>query len=187
MGRCSAPAAEAPEKVTTERPTAAVVTAMRDLARLETAEFHVERVIDLTETQKRFFGLVEARDALLLVAAGDVTAGVDLAELRSEDVVIDKERGAIAITIPPAIVLATRLDNEHTYVHTRRTDLLAERRESLESEARVRAEQTLTELARDRQILARAEKNAVKAVEALARSFGYAEVHVRIRENLREK
>ncbi len=41
------------------RPTPSVITAVRDLARLETAEVHVEKVVDLTDRQSRFFGLIE--------------------------------------------------------------------------------------------------------------------------------
>ena len=55
-----------------------VVVAMKDLARLEATTFHMERVIDLTETQQRFKGLITVKDAILLVAAGDVVGGVDL-------------------------------------------------------------------------------------------------------------
>src|SRR5262245_36249699 len=45
-----------------------VLVAVRDLARLESAQFHMERVIDLSEKQSHLFGLVESEDAILLVA-----------------------------------------------------------------------------------------------------------------------
>lgn len=182
IGRCSAPDAPPPAaSVQVVRDTPNVITAIRDLARLESAEFHIERVIDLTETQRRFFGMVEAKDAILLVAAGDVTAGVDLAQLREEDVRVDQAAGSIEIALPPATILSTRLDNERTYVHTRKTDALAERKESLETEARRRAEQTLADAAKEGRILERAEKNAAKTLEMLARSFGYRSVVVKTR------
>ena len=188
IGRCSAPAPAAPAaSVQVVRDTPNVITAIRDLARLETAEFHIERVIDLTETQRRFFGMLEAKDAILLVAAGDVTAGVDLAELRDEDIVIDKPSGSIEISLPPAKILNTRLDNERTYVHTRKTDALAERKETLETEARRRAEQTLEAAAKEGRILERAEKNAHKTMEMLGRSFGYQRVVVKTRAPLDER
>jgi hypothetical protein len=188
IGRCSAPSPAAPAaSVQVVRDSPNVITAIRDLARLESAEFHIERVIDLTETQRRFFGLVEAKDAILLVAAGDVSAGVDLAELRESDVVIDKAQNRIEISLPPAKILSTRLDNERTYVHTRSTDALAQRKESLETDARRRAEATLESAAKDGRILERAEKNAAKTLEMLARSFGYSDVHVKTRAKLDER
>jgi hypothetical protein len=188
LGRCSAPDAPPPAAtVTTVRPSPSVITAIRDLARLETAEYHIERVVDLTETQKRFFGLVEVQDAILLVAAGDVTAGVDLAELRDHEVVVDQKTSTVEITLPPAKILNTRLDTERTYVHTRKTDTLARRRESLETEARKHAEKTLAQAATEGEILQRADKNAQKAIESLARSFGYQNVRVKRRGPFQEK
>src|SRR5262245_31535653 len=64
-----------PPSVITVRPGASILLAVHDLARLETAQVHVEKVIDLTDRQSRFFGLVEGEDAILLVAAGDATLG----------------------------------------------------------------------------------------------------------------
>src|SRR5690349_7719315 len=47
------------------RTTPSVVTAVRDLARLEAIEFHVERVIDLRDRQSLLFGLIKTQDAIL--------------------------------------------------------------------------------------------------------------------------
>lgn len=159
-----------------------VVVAVRDLARLESAEYHMERVIELTSTQQRVFGLVEAEDSILLVAAADVVAGVDLGELRDGDVTVDPARGTARITLPPPRVLVTRLDNERTFVHSRRTDLLARRGDDLESEARREAERTLQTSAIEAGILDRARANAESTVEALVRSLGYADVQVTFRD-----
>ena len=54
---------------------ATILMAVKDLARLETNELHLEKVIDLTDKQSRFFGLVDTTDAILLIAAGDVDRG----------------------------------------------------------------------------------------------------------------
>lgn len=172
---------ERPANVTVVRPTPQVIVAVRDLARLEAAEYHLERVIDLREQQSRLFGLVESEDAILLVAAGDVTAGVDLTQLRDGDVVVDTVRGEATILLPPAQVLSTRLDNERTYVHTRRTDVLAQRRENLETRARQEAERTLEEAAIEGGVIGRAQRNAERTVETLVRSLGYTKVSVRTR------
>lgn len=173
---------DAPRETLVVRPTADVVVAVRDLARLESASYHVERVMDVTSRQTRLGGLVEAEDTILLVAAADVVAGVDLALLTAEDVVIDAQASRVVITLPPVAVLSARLDNERTYVHRRETDLLARRRETLETEARREAEQTMRQAAIDSGILDRAERNAARTVESLVRSLGYTEVEVRFRD-----
>ncbi|HJL17361.1 MAG TPA: DUF4230 domain-containing protein [Sandaracinaceae bacterium LLY-WYZ-13_1] len=161
------------------QPTPDVVVAVRDLARLESASFHVERVIDLSSRQRHVFGLVEAEDSILLVAAADVVAGVDLSEMEDGDVVIEPERRRATLTLPPVRILSARLDNDRTYVHRRETDVLADRRDDLETRARREAERTLRESAIEGGILRRAERNAAHTVETLVRSLGYEDVVVR--------
>jgi hypothetical protein len=179
IGRCSVPPAPPPAaSVTVVRPTPNVVRAIRDLSRLEGAQYHMERVIDLTEKQTRFFGLIEAEDAILLVASGDVIAGIDLAELGDDDVVVDAERKSVRIKLPPPKILTSRLDNERTYVHTRKTDALAQRKESLETRARKEAENSIVEAATQAGILERARQSNKRTVESLVRSLGFDHVSV---------
>ncbi len=166
------------EVETVVRPTPDVISAMRDLARLQTAEAHIERVIDLRERHRHAFGLIEAEDAILLVAAGDVQAGVDLTELREGDVVIDELGGAVSVTLPPARVFQTRLDNGRTYVHTRRTDMLARRSQSLETRARQEAERTMEEAAIEAGLLHRAQSNAESVLRELIEALGYSDVAI---------
>jgi hypothetical protein len=141
----------------------------------------MERVVDLTEKQSQFFGLIEAEDAILLVAAGDVVAGVDLAKLGDSDIVVDEANHRVRITLPPPQILSAKLDNERTYVHTRRTDVLASRKESLETRARQEAERSIVEAATQAGILERARQNAKRTIETLIHSLGYSDVDVRFR------
>jgi hypothetical protein len=78
--------------------------------------------------------------------------------------------------------LSSRLDNERTYVHTRKTDTLAQRKEALETRARVEAERSIEEAAKKSGILERAGKNATRTVESLVRSLGYTDVTVTIKK-----
>ena len=169
---------------TSLRSTPSVVTAVRDLSRLETVEYHVERVIDLRDRQSLLFGLIRTQDAILFVAVGQVTAGVDLGELADTDVVAYPTRGVATVTLPPARVLSTRLDNERSWVFARTTDALARRNEDLETLARREAERTLEQAAIDGGILPRARANAERTVAALVRSLGFTTVTVISREAL---
>lgn len=161
------------------RPLPNVLVAVRDLARLESVSFHMERVMDLTEKQSRLFGLVEGEDAILLVAVADVTAGVDLAKLSDADIEVDQSARRVVVRLPAAEIFHSALDNQRTYVHTRRTGLLARRQEALETRARSEAERALLDAAREAGILARAEESARQTVERLVRSLGYDVVEVR--------
>ena len=167
--------------VTVTRPTPSVLSKIHDLKRLESVSFHMERVIDLTEKQSKLFGLVQTEDAILLVAAADVRAGVDLAKLGPNDVVVNLDARTAKVTLPPGEIFGSALDGEKTYVHTRKTGVLAQRRENLETRARQEAEHTLVEAAREAGIIARAEENATRTVAELVRSLGYVEVDVSVR------
>lgn len=173
------PAEEAPAVTEELVRGEAMVAAIRDLARLQTTSFHMERVIDLQQRQRTLFGLVESTDAILLVAAAEVEAGVDLARMQDGDVVVDLEARTAVITLPAPEIFSARLDNERTYVHTRRTDALAARSEQLETRARREAERSLEEAAVAAGILVRARDNARTAVATLVRALGYDRVEVR--------
>jgi uncharacterized protein DUF4230 len=167
--------------VTIVHPTPNVLLAVKDLARLESASFHMERVIDLTDKQSLLFGMVQSEDAILLVAVADVSAGVDLQQLKAEDIVADPLEKRVAITLPAPEVFHAELDNSKTYVHTRRTGALANRKENLETRARQEAEHSLIEAALEAGLLGRASDNARRAVEGLVRGLGYSQVEVKVR------
>ena len=166
------------ETATSLRSTPSVVLAVRDLARLETAEYHIERVIDLRDRQSLLFGLIKTQDAILFVAVGQVTAGVDLGALADGDIIVDQARTRADVTLPAAIVFSTRLDNARSWVYARTTDALARRQEDLETRARQEAERTLEQAALEGGILERARVNAERTVASFVRSLGYTAVTV---------
>ena len=179
--RAVAPPEPPPESVTSVAPSAAVLRAVQSLARLETTRFHMERVIDVREDQRTLFGLVDTRDALLLVAAGDVVAGVDLAPEGSVLAEVDAERGSVKVQLPAPAILWARLDTERTYVHTRETGLLARRAQNLETRARQEAERSIRGAAVEAGILERAREDATRSVRSLLIGLGFREVQVEFR------
>jgi hypothetical protein len=164
------------------RSTPSVVTEIRDLARLESVQYHIERVVDLRDQQSLLFGLIHTQDAILFVAVGDVVAGVDLSEMADGDVIVDTTTGKVSVTLPPAQILSTRLDNQRSWVYSRTTDLLAQRHEDLETRARQEAERTLEGAAIAAGVLDRARANAEQTVATLVRSLGYTTVVVTSRD-----
>lgn len=175
--RAAATKAE-PEVVTTTRSSESVVRAVRDLARLQTTTFHVERVIDMREGQATLFGLVRATDQVLLVASGEVTAGVDLTRMGDTDVLLDAEGRKVTLRLPAPEIFSARLDNDRTYVHTRKTDLLARRSAKLETDARREAESFISEAAVEAGVLDRARKNAGETMRSLLRGLDFDEVEI---------
>jgi hypothetical protein len=159
-------------------PTPNVVVAMRELSRLETETFHMERVIELTDEQTKLYGLLKARDAILLIAVGDVVAGIDLTKLTDADVTTDWAARRVHVTLPAPEVLTATLDNARTHVHARTTDMLASRKEELEGLARAEAEASMRKAAVDSEILGRARVGGERAITALLRSLGFTYVEL---------
>jgi hypothetical protein len=174
LGRACVPAATTDHVVS--RPTPNVVLAVRDLSRLEATTFHIEKVIELTDEQSRLFGLVQAKDAILLVAVGDVVAGVDMAKLGESDVQVDPAGHAVRIALPSPEVFSTAIDEARTHVYGRSTDLLASRKEELEGLARKEAAEQMEKGAREAGILDRARASAERTVRALLQSLGFQDI-----------
>ncbi len=164
------------------RPTPDVILAMRDLSRLESATFHMEKVVELTDEQSALFGLVQAKDQILLVAVGDVVAGVDMAKLGDGDVQVDAASGTVRVVLPAPEVLSTAIDEKQTHVYGRSTDLLATRKEELETLARKEAAGQIERGAREGGILDRARASAERTVRALMLSLGFRKVVVEWRQ-----
>jgi hypothetical protein len=176
LGRADAPKADSPHVKT--RATAGVITAIHDVARLEATEFHIEKVVEVSQEQSRLWGLVQAKDALLLVAVGDVAAGVDLAKVRESDVRVDDTEHSVQVRLPSPEIFVSTLDEHATHVYSRATDVLAARNEQLEGEARRVAEEQMRKAALDAGILDRARTSADRTLRALLHSLGYERVEI---------
>lgn len=164
------------------RPGASILLAVRDLARLETFEVHVEKVIDLTDRQSHLFGLVEASDAILLVAVGNATLGVDLSKVGEDDVTMDPVSKTARLRLPAPELLQAGLDEKATYVYTRSTSVLARRNEQLESQARREAVEAIRKVALQPDMMARARAQAERQLRALVSRLGADHVEITWRE-----
>jgi hypothetical protein len=160
------------------RPTPDVLLAVKSLARLETQSYHMERVVDLSDHETHVFGLLQVKDAILLVAVGDVVAGVDLEHVAAGDVDTDWTAKRVTLRLPPPSVFSATLDEKATRVYSRSTDLLAARHEDLEDRARTEAVRSMEKSAVDQGILDRARRDAERTLSALLRSAGFEDVRV---------
>jgi hypothetical protein len=159
-------------------PTPNVLLSVQQLHRLEGASFHMERVIELTDEQTKLFGLIDAKDAILLVAVGDVVAGVDLDGVTQSDLDVDWPSRRAHLRLPSPQIFAVTIDNEKTHVVSRRTDMLATRREDLEGKARVEAESSMRQAAIDAGVIDHAKTGAEQSVTTLLRGLGFTDVSI---------
>jgi hypothetical protein len=114
------------------------------------------------------------REEVLLVATGEVEAGVDLYELESDDVQVQGNR--ITIDLPEARILGSSLDEENTQLWAWDSGWLVREDYTLVEEARRDAEERILETAQENGILEQAQNNAEDSIRTFLNSLGYEEV-----------
>lgn len=149
-----------------------IIRDVRSLARLETSQYTVEKIITAEIGQGTFAYLLQ--DRLLLVAHGIVIAGVDMDKLKPEDMWL--EGGVLNVRLPTAEVFIATLDNEKTYVYERDTGILREPIRNLETLARQSAEKEIRAAAIEDGILETARQNAETYLSRFFLILGYADV-----------
>jgi hypothetical protein len=157
----------------------AVVEKIQKLSRLETVVYSLDTVVE-GDKSSPVLPDVLAGDKLLLIVHGQSIAGIDLAQLKPEDVKIDGQgpEESIHVTLPASQLFVTTLDNEHTRVYARSTGLLVAADQNLESDTRAKAQLQLQQAALSDGILDAARKNARGTVTALLFSLGFQHVEV---------
>lgn len=148
-----------------------VIRQVRSLSRLETASFTIEKVITAQSGEGPLGFLFQ--DKLLLVAQGEVIAGVDLERLGDGDVQV--AGSSVFITLPASEIFSATLNNDRTYVYNRQTGLLGQQVD-LETLARQEAESAILQAALDEGILNMAQDNAEQVIQKLLEALGFAQV-----------
>lgn len=154
---------------------ASVISQMQRLSRLETAQFTIETIIEAGAKDERFGGLLFG-DKLLLIANGQVVAGVDFATVTVDDIVISDSK--LSISLPTTEIFSVNLDSAKTRVYDRQQALFSKADKDLENEARVAAESKIRQAACDGGIMKEAAANAKQQLEALFSTLGFTSVSV---------
>ena len=153
---------------------ATIVTQVRELNRLETASMRVMHVGTITQTYKLVPNSLGG-DEITFLATGDVIAGIDLSQLRPEDVWRSPD-GTINMRLPPPQILVSRVDNEQSRVLTRKTGVLRRADIDLETRARQHAEENIRSEALKRGILKTAADSGEKKMAELLRTLGFMRI-----------
>ena len=132
------------------------INEIRALARLETIQYSVEKVIT-GEMGGGTFGSLFG-DKILFVGHGTVIAGIDMEKIQPEN--MRYENGVLTIQLPPAEIFIASLDNEKSYVYDRQTGLLTKPDQNLETLVRQKAEEEILKAALEDGILEQAQTNA---------------------------
>lgn len=145
------------------------INEVRALARLETIQYSVEKVIT-AEIGQGTFGFAFG-DKLLFVAHGIVIAGIDMEKLQPSDLRFDGT--VLYVRLPPTEIFIATLDNEKSYVYDRETGLLTQGNVDLETLARQTAEAEIRKAALEDGILLQGERNAEAYLLKFFNALGY--------------
>ena len=149
-----------------------IIREVQSLARLETIQYTVEKVIT-AEINQGVFGPLFG-DRLLFVAHGYVIAGIDLSAIETQDLRL--EDGVLYVNLPSSEVFVATLNNDESYVYDRTTGILRKSDQDLETNARQVAEAEILEAALEDDILNQAQENAEIYMERLFNTLGYQKV-----------
>ena len=143
------PLSSAPPRI---QNTATMLKQVQTLSELVTVKYVLEKVVILEDI--KWYG----ENRVLLVAHGVVKAGVDLQEIKPEDVRVDDKK--VLVKLPPARITDVYLDDKKTRVVDRTTGLLRAFDKDLEQSARRQAVEDLSISARVNGINGDAEERA---------------------------
>ncbi len=156
-----------------------IITEVKSLGRLETTKYMLSTVIDLKREPANLWEELFGADSLLLIAEGEVVAGIDMTQIARQDIIIHGDQ--VTITLPPPEILYTKIDNERTHVYERTTGLFRKPDKTLEGEARQLAEQSMLTRAIEGEILEQAEANARMQIDAFLRALGFTDIVIIVR------
>jgi hypothetical protein len=154
-----------------------VVEGIRELDQLATVRW-TESVPVTKESGGNLLDRLFSGEKVLVIATGNVEAGVDLGDIHKGDVSVDGD--TVTIDLPEAEILSASLDEEKTRVYDRDFSPLNFRPDDdLVEKARLRAVDKIAASARENGILDTAEGNAEDSIRAFVTTLGFEEVRFR--------
>jgi hypothetical protein len=152
--------------------SAAVVKEVRQLNELVTVKYGIEKVVGMKEEKSPV-----GTESILLLVQGKVLAGVDLADLKPSDVIVNSD--VVHIRLSPPHIQEAFLDEKNTKVWDRgitwwtpwvSPDV------DLEHKARLQALEDIKKAALDMGILKEAQRNAETDIRNVLQAFGLGKV-----------
>lgn len=151
-----------------------VVEGVRELDQLATVRW-TESVPVTRQSGGDVLERLFSGEEVLVIATGEVEAGVDLADLGQDDVSVEGD--TVTMRLPEPEILSASLDEERTRVYDRDFSPLNVRPDDdLVEEARLRAVEKVEATARENGILDTAETNAEDSIRAFVETLGFEEV-----------
>jgi Protein of unknown function (DUF4230) len=154
-----------------------VVEGIKELDHLATVRW-TESVPVTRETGGDILERLFSGEKVIVIATGEVEAGVDLGDVEKDDVAVEGD--SVTIDLPEPEILSVSLDEGRTRVYDRDFSPLNVRPDDdLVEMARLRAVEKIEAAARENEILETAERSAEDSIRAFAATLGFDEVRFR--------
>jgi hypothetical protein len=150
-----------------------VVDRIQRLQRLETVVYTVDKLVSGAKENPLLPDFL-AGDRLLMMVHGEVVAGIDFSNLKTNDVTVEGKQ--VHLHLPAAQVFSTRLDSAKTRVYSRQTGLLVSTDPDLETQVRQEAERQMQQAALADGILRTAQQNAASTITSLLQGLGFEKI-----------
>jgi hypothetical protein len=147
-----------------------VVLQIKQLKQLVTVRYNIQRVVGMTEPKEPF-----GSESILLMVGGEALAGVDLANLAPNDVVLSGNNHKAFIALPPAKLFNVYLDEKQIKVWDRHVTWWTPWvpfNPDLEHKARLQALNEIRSAALSMGILDQAQHNVETAIRDLLAALG---------------
>ncbi|MFD0019761.1 DUF4230 domain-containing protein [Streptomyces sp. NPDC058382] len=168
---------------THDRSGPAVLKSIRDMSTYEAAAGNFQVVVDL-EKDTKFVPDAIRGSRTLYVGAGTVGASVDLGDVATNGVVVNKDRTTAELRLPHATLGKPALDPDRSYAVSKQRglfdrigDFFSDNPGSEQAVNKLAA-QRIGEAAKESGLTRRAEKNTTAMLQGLLGSLGFREVTV---------
>lgn len=166
-----------PAPTPTPTPTPILIE-REELGKMVTIQYKLQNVSVVEEKDASWIVRLFGDNKVVLVATGEVMAGVDMTLLAEGDIVVSGT--AVKLIMPPAEILSVHLVPGESWVYDRKLNILKPNWQ-LELQAQQQAERSLRDWSIDNGILEQAEQVFTTRIEAFLRRLGFAEVTILFR------
>jgi hypothetical protein len=153
----------------------AILQQVKSLSELVTVQYVIEKVEGVEVPSEHLIGqLIGSENRVLILAHGSVKAGIDLSQLKPEDLHVNEKN--IIINLPSAKITDAYLDDSLTKTIDHKTGLLAPPDKDLEQTVRQNAVDSIRRAARQGGILKEADARARTQLKNLFLQLGFEKV-----------
>ena len=154
----------------------ALIMHIRGINKLASVTY-TEQLIHKYETHRKSFALKKwlRNDSILMVAHGEIIAGIDLSKMQREDITI--QGGTIQIRLPQPEIIMSKLDNEKTWIERRVSGRFANTKDT-ETLARREAEQKMLQTASEGGILEEAFQRIQQPLTQFLSTAGFSQIDI---------